>query len=137
MTRPFSPEHEQFRRLVREFVRKEVNPHVVAWERDGMMPLHDLFAAMGDLGFLGLEYDTAYSGQGGDHLFTQILGEEFGHADHGSLPMALGVQVAMATPSLHDFGTPALKAKYLAPALRGEMVTSIAVTEPDAGSDVA
>jgi citronellyl-CoA dehydrogenase len=137
MTRPFSPEHEQFRQLVREFVRKEVNPHVEIWERDGMMPLHDLFAAMADLGFLGLEYETAYSGQGGDHLFTQILGEEFGHADHGSLPMALGVQVAMATPSLHDFGTPALKAKYLAPALRGEMVTSIAVTEPDAGSDVA
>ena len=102
-----------------------------------MMPLHDLFAAMAELGILGLEYDPAYGGQGADHLFTLILAEEFGRADHGSLPMALGVQVDMATPSLHDFGTPQLKERFLAPALRGEMVTSIAVTEPDAGSDVA
>jgi citronellyl-CoA dehydrogenase len=137
MTRPFTDEHEQFRQLVREFVHKDVNPHIDAWEQAGMMPLHDLFQSMAGLGFLGLEYDPAYSGQGGDHLFTQILGEEFGRAEHGSLPMALGVQVAMATPSLHEFGSPELKAAYLAPALRGEMVTSIAVTEPDAGSDVA
>jgi citronellyl-CoA dehydrogenase len=137
VTAPFSDEHEQFRRVVREFVRKEVNPHVPEWEAAGMMPLHDLFAAMAELGFLGLEYDPAYGGQGADHVFTLILAEEFGRSDHGSLPMALGVQVDMATPSLHDFGTPELKERFLAPALRGEMVTSIAVTEPDAGSDVA
>ena len=134
---PWTAEHEQFRQVVRDFVRKEVDPNVPAWEAAGMMPLHDLFGAMAALGLLGLEYDTDFGGQGGDHLFTQILGEELGRADHGSLPMALGVQVAMATPSLHEFGTPELKATYLAPALRGEMVTSIAVTEPDAGSDVA
>jgi citronellyl-CoA dehydrogenase len=132
-----SAEHEQFRQVVRNFVRREVDPHVPAWEAAGMMPLHEVFGAMAALGLLGLEYDPDYGGQGGDHLFTQILAEELGRAEHGSLPMALGVQVAMATPSLHEFGTPELKATYLAPALRGEMVTSIAVTEPDAGSDVA
>ena len=137
MTAPFSDEHEQFRQVVRDFVRKEVNPHVPAWEEAGMMPLHDLFAAMAELGFLGLEYDPRYGGQGADHLFTQILGEEFGRCDHGSLPMALGVQVDMATPSLHQFGSHELKERYLAPAMRGELVASIAVTEPDAGSDVA
>jgi citronellyl-CoA dehydrogenase len=137
MTRPFSAEHEQFRQVVRNFVRKEVDPHVTAWEAAGMMPLHEIFGAMAELGMIGIEYDTAFGGQGGDHLFTQILAEELGRAEHGSLPMALGVQVAMATPSLHEFGTPEQKVKFLAPALRGEMVTSIAVTEPDAGSDVA
>src|SRR3954470_16130253 len=137
MTRPFTDEQEQFRQVVRDFVQKEVNPHIPGWEAAGMMPLHELFSAMGELGFLGLEYDPAYDGQGSDHLSTQILAEEFGRCDHGSLPMALGVQVAMATPSLHDFGTPEQKAQFLAPALRGEMVASIAVTEPDAGSDVA
>lgn len=137
MTGSFTDEHEQFRQVVRDFVRKEVNPHIPAWEEAGMMPLHELFSAMAELGFLGLEYDPAYGGQGADHLFTQILAEEFGRCDHGSLPMALGVQVDMATPSLHEFGTPEQKERFLAPALRGEAVASIAVTEPDAGSDVA
>ena len=133
----FTEDHEHFRRVVREFVDKEINPHVDAWEAAGMMPLHDIFRKMADLGMLGLEYDPEYGGQGADHLFTVVLAEEFGRADHGALGMALGVQVDMATPSLHQFGTPELKAKYLAPAMRGEMVAAIAVTEPDAGSDVA
>lgn len=130
-------EHDAFREMVRSFVEREVNPHVERWEQDEMMPLHDLFGAMGELGMLGLEYDTEFGGQAADHLFTVILGEEFGRCDHGSLPMALGVQVDMATPSLAEFGTPEQKQKYLAPALRGKMVASIAVSEPDAGSDVA
>lgn len=133
----FTEEHEQFRATVRRFVEQEVNPHVDAWEAEGMMPLHDLFGAMAELGFLGLAYDPADGGQGADHLFTVVLAEEFGRCDHGSLPMALGVQTDMATPSLARHGSDELKATYLAPALRGEMVASIAVTEPDAGSDVA
>ncbi|GBE23398.1 acyl-CoA dehydrogenase [bacterium BMS3Bbin01] len=134
---PFTEDHHHFRRVVREFVEKEINPNVEGWEAEGMMPLHDVFTTMGDLGFLGLEYDPEYGGQGADHLFTVVLSEEFGRADHGSIGMALGVQVAMATPSLHRYGSPELKQRYLAPALRGEMVAAIAVTEPDAGSDVA
>ncbi len=130
-------EHRAFRDLVRRYVENEVDPRVPAWEEAGIMPLHELFADMARLGFLGLEYDPAYGGQGADHLFTVILAEEFGRCDHGSLPMALGVQVDMATPSLARFGTHELKERYLRPALEGTMVTSIAVTEPDAGSDVA
>lgn len=133
----FTEEHEQFRATVRRFVEQEVNPHVDAWEAEGMMPLHELFRAMAELGFLGLAYDPADGGQGADHLFTVVLAEEFGRCDHGSLPMALGVQTDMATPSLARHGSDELKEAYLAPALRGEMVASIAVTEPDAGSDVA
>ncbi len=123
--------------MVRDFVEKEVNPNVAKWEDDGWMPLHDLFGQMGALGMLGLEYDPAYGGQGADHLFTVVLAEELGRADHGSIGMAVGVQVDMATPSLAEHGTHEQKEQFLAPALRGEMVTSIAVTEPDAGSDVA
>ncbi|MCE2527006.1 MAG: acyl-CoA dehydrogenase family protein [Actinomycetia bacterium] len=133
----FSEEHRMFRQVVRRFVEEEINPHVESWEEAGEMPLHELFGQMAELGFLGLEYDPAYGGQGADHLFTVVLAEEFGRADHGSIGMALGVQVDMATPSLHQHGSEDLKRRYLAPALHGEMVTSIAVTEPDAGSDVA
>jgi len=134
---PFSEEHQMFRRVVRRFVEEEINPRVDGWEEAGEMPLHEVFGQMADLGLLGLEYDPAYGGQGADHLFTVVLAEELGRADHGAIGMAVGVQTDMATPSLHQHGSEELKRRHLAPALRGEMVTSIAVTEPDAGSDVA
>ena len=130
-------EHHAFRTMVRTFVENEINPHVEQWEAAEMMPLHDIFSAMGELGMLGLEYEPEFGGQGADHMFTLILAEEFGRCGNGSLPMALGVQVDMATPSLARFGTPEQKQQFLAPAMRGEMVASIAVSEPDAGSDVA
>ncbi|MDE0121346.1 MAG: acyl-CoA dehydrogenase family protein [bacterium] len=134
---PFSEEHQMFRRVVRRFVEEEINPRVDGWEEAGEMPLHEVFGQMADLGLLGLEYHPAYGGQGADHLFTVVLAEELGRADHGAIGMAVGVQTDMATPSLHQHGSEELKRRHLAPALRGEMVTSIAVTEPDAGSDVA
>ncbi len=130
-------EHDAFRAMVRDYVEREINPRIDEWEAAEIMPLHDIFSDMAGLGMLGLEYQTEYGGQGADHMFTLILAEEFGRCDHGSLPMALGVQVDMATPSLATFGTPEQKEQFLAPALRGEMVAAIAVSEPDAGSDVA
>jgi citronellyl-CoA dehydrogenase len=133
----FTDEHHAFRATVRRFIDERINPHDDEWERDGMMPLHQIFKEMADLGMLGLEYDPAYDGQGADHSFTVVLSEEMGRCAFGAFGMALGVQIAMATPSLHAHGSDELKARYLAPALRGETVTSIAVTEPDAGSDVA
>jgi citronellyl-CoA dehydrogenase len=126
-----------FRATVREFVEKEINPHADQWERDGSFPAHELFPKAGALGLLGLEYEPAYDGQGADHTYTAILGEELGRADVGGVPMALFVQTDMATPSLARFGTHEQKEQWLAPSNRGELVASIAVTEPDAGSDVA
>ena len=134
---PFTEEHHHFRRVVREYVASEINPYVDKWESEEWIPLHDVFTDMARLGFLGLEYDSEYGGQGADHLFTVILAEEIGRADHGSIGMAVGVQVDMATPSLAAFGTPEQKSAFLGPAMRGEAVASIAVTEPDAGSDVS
>ncbi|MCP5035467.1 MAG: acyl-CoA dehydrogenase family protein, partial [Actinomycetia bacterium] len=117
-------EHHQFRAMVRDYVEREINPRIPQWEEAGMMPLHDIFASMGKLGLLGLGYETAFGGQDADHIFTLILAEEFGRCDHGSLPMALGVQTDMATPSLARFGTVEQKERYLRPALDGTMVAS-------------
>ncbi len=133
----FTAEHELFRTTVRDVVEHHITPHVDEWEAAGCFPAHELFATLGQLGLLGLEYDPAYGGQGADHSYTLIYGEELGRAGCGGVPMAIAVQTDMATPALHRFGTHELKERYLAPAIRGEMVAAIAVTEPDAGSDVA
>jgi citronellyl-CoA dehydrogenase len=133
----FTEEHALFRKTVRDVVDTKVNPHVDQWEDEGIFPAHEVFTTFGDLGLLGLEYDTAYGGQGADHSFTVIFGEEIGRIDCGGVPMALSVQTDMATPALHRFGSEELKQRYLVPALSGEAVAAIGVTEPDAGSDVA
>jgi citronellyl-CoA dehydrogenase len=133
----FTEEHSAFRRLVRDFAEKEIAPHADEWERAGIFPAHELFPKMAELGLLGLEYDEACGGQGADHLFTVILHEELGRAGPGGVAMGIAVQTDMATPSLHRFGSEELKERYLAPAIRGEAVCSIAVSEADAGSDVA
>jgi citronellyl-CoA dehydrogenase len=133
----WTDEHAMFRATVRDFVEKEINPFADEWERRGDFPAHELFPKAAERGMLGLEYDPEVGGQGADHSYTVILGEELGRADCAGVPMAIYVQTDMATPSLHRFGSPELKERFLVPALRGEMVASIAVTEPDAGSDVA
>ena len=78
----WTSEHEMFRRTVRDFVASEVAPHTVAWEAAGSFPAHELFKRMGELGFLGVEYDPAYGGQGADHTYTAILAEELGPGGH-------------------------------------------------------
>jgi citronellyl-CoA dehydrogenase len=133
----FTPDHELFRASVRAFVEREIVPNVDTWENNGIFPAHELFPKLGAAGLLGLEYDPAYGGQGADHSYTVIFGEELGRAGCGGVPMAISVQTDMATPALHRFGTPELKQRYLTPAIRGDHVASIAVTEADAGSDVA
>ena len=133
----FTPEHDLFRATVRDVVEHHINPYIDGWEAAGIFPAHELFRRLGDLGILGLEYDPAYGGQGADHSYTLIYGEEMGRAGCGGIPMAVSVQTDMATPSLHRFGSHELKEQFLRPAIRGDMVAAIAVTEPDAGSDVA
>ena len=133
----FTAEHQIFRQTVREFVEKEINPYADEWEAAGTFPAHELFRKAGSLGLLGVEYDPAYGGGGADHWYTVVLGEELGRADCGGVPMAINVQTDMATPALAKHGSHELKKAYLEPALRGDLVASIAVTEPDAGSDVA
>ncbi|MDX1994452.1 MAG: acyl-CoA dehydrogenase family protein [bacterium] len=134
---PFTAEHEMFRKSVRAFVEKEIRPYVDEWEEAEIAPLHDLFRKMGSVGFLGLNYPEEYGGANADIWYTVVLCEELARAGAAGIPMAILVQTDMATPALARHGSEALKQRYLAPAIRGEMVASIAVTEPNAGSDVA
>lgn len=130
-------EHIAFRASVRAFVETEIEPHVDEWEAAGIFPAHDLFPKAAALGLLGLERDPEYGGEGADHSFQMVAAEELGRAGSAGVAMAIGVQSMMATPSLAQFGSPELKRAHLAPALAGQQVAAIAVTEPDTGSDVA
>jgi len=130
-------EHRMFRDSLRSLFEREIEPHVDLWETARTFPAHELFAKLAPVGLFGLEYDEAYGGMGADHSFTLIAGEEMGRISCGGVPMAMAVQMSMATPALARYGSAELKEAYLAPAIRGETVASIAVTEPDAGSDVA
>ncbi|GAB5491505.1 MAG: acyl-CoA dehydrogenase family protein [Phototrophicaceae bacterium] len=134
---PFTEEHAMFRKAVRKFVENELTPNVEKWEEAEIAPLHDIFKKMGDLGFLGLNYEEAYGGAEADIWFTIVLHEEISKTPMGGVPMAIAVQTDMCTPALAEFGSDYLKQTYLAPAISGDMVGAIAVTEPDAGSDVA
>ena len=134
---PFTDEHQMFRKAVRAFVEKEINPHIDEWERAGIWPAKEILGKMAALGFLGLSYDEAYGGQNADIWFTVVLAEELGRCDAAGVPMGITVHTDMCTPALAKYGSHELKERFLAPALRGEMVGAIAVTEPGAGSDVA
>lgn len=133
----FNEEHESLRSLVRNFVQKEIDPHVEEWEEAGIFPAHDLFKKMGELGLLGLVYPEAYGGGGMDFWYQAVFLEEIGRARCGGVPMGIAVQTDMATPALAAHGSEEQKEKFLRPAISGEAVFSIAVSEPDAGSDVA
>jgi citronellyl-CoA dehydrogenase len=130
-------EHEDFRRVVTEVVEKEINPYVDEWERAGIFPAHELFPKLGQVGIFGIEYDPEYGGLGLDHSYTLVMAEALGQVACAGLPMAIMVQAAMATPALAKHGSHELRQTYLAPVIAGEQVCSVAVSEPDAGSDVA
>ena len=133
----FNKDHEMVRHAVRDFVNKEINPHVDEWEEAGIAPLKKLFKKMGKLGFLGIRYDPKYGGQGLDYWYETVFLEELGHIKALGLAVAITVQTNMATPAIDEFGSEFLKQTYLKPAIEGKKVGAIAVTESGAGSDVA
>lgn len=133
----FTKDHQLVRNAVADFIKREINPNVDAWEEAGLIPLHDVFKKMGELGFLGIRYDTKYGGEGLDYWYELVFLEEIAKIQAGGVALAMMVQTNMATPAIYDFGSQYLKETYLEPALKGRMVAAIAVTEPDAGSDVA
>ncbi|MDO8309527.1 MAG: acyl-CoA dehydrogenase family protein [Actinomycetota bacterium] len=133
----FTPEHEQFRKSVRQLVEDDINPRIDEWEEAEIFPAHELFPKVAAIGGFGLEYDPVYGGGGADHSWTVVLAEELGRCDAAGVPMAIAVQAGMATPALARFGSDELKREFLVPVIAGEQVCSIAVSEPGAGSDVA
>ncbi|HEY9547073.1 MAG TPA: acyl-CoA dehydrogenase family protein [Solimonas sp.] len=130
-------EHKELYRTVKTFVTEELNPHVDDWEKAGAFPAHEVMKKMGDLGLLGITKPTQYGGLGLDYSYEVVFAQALGHCSCGSLPMAIGVQTDMATPALARFGSSDLRKEYLEPAIKGDMVVSIAVSEAGAGSDVA
>lgn len=133
----FTTEHEELRRTVRKFVENEINPHVDEWETLEQFPSHEIFKKLGNLGLLGIKYDPEYGGLGLDFSYSMIMAEEMGAVECGGVPMAIGVHTDMCTPALNRFGSKQLKQDYLAPAIAGDVVGCIAVSEPAGGSDVA
>jgi alkylation response protein AidB-like acyl-CoA dehydrogenase len=131
----FSDEHEQLRESIRSFATKELAPHAEEWEETTFPDW--VFPRMGELGYLGLSYPEEYGGQGGDYYANLVLAEEIVHSESGGLAMGIAVHTDMATPPIHLFGTEEQKQAYLVPAIRGEKISCLGITEPDAGSDVS
>ncbi|MBC7702178.1 acyl-CoA dehydrogenase family protein [Aquabacterium sp.] len=133
----FTPEHIQLADTVKRFCEQEINPHVKEWEAAEIFPAHEVFKKMGNLGLLGVKYDPAYGGMGLDFSYSMVVAETLGAIPCGGVPMAIGVQTDMCTPALARFGSDELKREYLAPAIAGDMVGCIGVSEAGGGSDVA
>ncbi|MBI2896266.1 MAG: acyl-CoA dehydrogenase family protein [Deltaproteobacteria bacterium] len=137
MTDPhFTEEHEVFRKQVRAFVERELAPHAEEWERAQIFPA-EVFRKMGSLGFLGPHFPESVGGGGGDWWHACVVAEELPRSRSGGLTMAMLVQSCMATPVIADLGTPEQHAEFLTPALRGERIAALGISEPGAGSDVA
>ena len=133
----YTEQHLELQRTVKKFIDTEINPQIDEWERDGIFPAHEVFRKMGKLGLLGINKSEAFGGLGLDYSYQLAFCEAMGEADSGSVPMAVGVQVDMATPALARFGSDELRREFLAPSIQGEYVACIGVSEPGAGSDVA
>jgi citronellyl-CoA dehydrogenase len=131
-----SSEHQAFRATVRKFIQTELAPRAREFDEMGR-PDKAIFRRLGEMGLLGIRYDAKYGGQGLDYSYHAVFLEELTLCDNGGVAMGISVQTDMATPALARFGSEALKEKYLVPAIRGEHVAAVAVTEPAAGSDVA
>jgi len=131
----FTDEHEALRESIHSFVMRELAPHAEEWEETTFPD--SMFRRMGELGFLGLSMPESYGGQGGDYFCNLVLAEELSHSGSGGFAMGVAVHTDMATPPILQFGTEEQKQRWVRPGVAGEMVFSLGITEPDAGSDVA
>jgi acyl-CoA dehydrogenase len=133
---PFTDEHEDLREGIRRFVASELRPHAREWEDARWFP-NEVFARMAGLGYLGLKYPEEYGGQGGDHVHEAVLVEELSRSGSGGVAAGIGAHVNIATPPIAGFGTEEQKQRFLVPAIRGEKIGALGISEPGAGSDVA
>ena len=131
----FTEEHEALRDQVRRFVETEIKPHALAWEEQGFVP-RDVLRKMGALGFFGIRYPAEYGGSEMDTLATVVLAEELGRSTFSGVAITALVHTDMASVHIANAGSPAQKDKYLPDIIAGEKIVAVAVTEPDAGSDV-
>jgi acyl-CoA dehydrogenase len=131
----FTEEHEALRDQVRRFVETEIKPHALKWEEDGFVP-REVLKRMGQLGFFGIRYPAEYGGSEMDTLATAVLAEELGRSTFSGVAITALVHTDMASVHIAHAGSKAQKDKYLPAVIAGEAIVAVAVTEPDAGSDV-
>jgi citronellyl-CoA dehydrogenase len=136
ISNPFTPEHELFRKSVREYVDKRLRPHAEEWEAKQIFP-REVFKEMGELGFLGIRVPEEYGGSGLDYWYTVVFAEELTRSTMAGLNMSMLVQTDMATPIIWEIGEDYHKRNFGVPAMKGEAVAALGVSEPNAGSDVA
>lgn len=130
----YSDDHHRFRQRLQAFLEKEVTPHVDRWEAEKIVP-KSVWQKMGQHGFLCMDVSPEYGGMGGDFLYSVIVAEELTKTWHTGLTASLHSDIVV--PYLSSFGSEALKQKYLPGCVCGDIVTAVAMTEPDAGSDLA
>ncbi|WP_203193668.1 acyl-CoA dehydrogenase family protein [Xanthobacter dioxanivorans] len=135
-TGPFDDDIQMIRAQLRRFIETEVEPKGEAWEEKGMVP-REVLRQMGGLGILGMRYNEQYGGAGLDVMSSVMLAEEVGRSTFGGFSATVLVHTDMASPHLENAGTPEQKARWMPGITAGETITAVAVTEPDAGSDVA
>ena len=133
---PFTEEHQAFRRSVREYVERELAPHGREWDEKGEFP-RSLFRTFGEMGWFGIRRDPAHGGSGLDWWYVVAYAEELARCRNAGLAMAMLVHGEVAIPVIDEIGTDEQKREFLAPAIRGERIAALAISEPDAGSDVA
>ena len=132
----FTIEHEMLGQTVRRFVEEKVLPFADAWEEIGMVP-REVLREMGQLGLLGIRFESEYGGSELDTLSTVVLAEELGRSTFGGFAITVLVHTDMAAPHLHHGGTAAQKKRYMPDIVAGKRIAAVAMTEPDAGSDLA
>src|SRR5579864_2000221 len=132
---PFTEEHERFRLEVRRFVEAELLPHAPEWEAARSFP-NQVFHRLAELGYIGLKFPREYGG-GDDPVADAVFVEELSGCGSGGLAAGIGAHCGIALPPIWRFGTEAQRQRYLVPGIRGELIAALAITEPDAGSDVA
>ncbi len=132
---PFTPEHEEFRSAVRRFVQSELRPRAREWEDARWFP-DSVFTRLAELGYIGLKFPREYGGDG-DPVADAVFVEELAWCGSGGLAAGIGAHAGIALPPIWRFGTEDQKQRYLVPGIRGERIAALAITEPDAGSDVA
>lgn len=132
----FNEEHGMMRTQIRRFISESVLPHADGWEEQGEVP-RDVLRRMGELGLFGIAYPKEFGGSEMDTLGTVVLAEELGRSTYGGFAITVLVHTDMASPHLVHAGSPRQQQRYLPRVISGELITAIAVTEPDAGSDVA
>jgi acyl-CoA dehydrogenase len=136
LTPPFTEEHDELRQSARGFIERELTPYAQQWEDERWFP-DEVFPKLAAQGLLGLKYPESYGGQGGDYLHEAVLVEELARTGSGGTAAGIGAHINIATPPIWKFGTEEQKQRYLVPAIAGERIGALGITEPEAGSDVA